>query len=465
MHLASSVQQKDDFIVSLRHEMSLYGYEPVEMPIIQPADLFLTRAGDQIIDRLFTFDRHGQQLALRPEFTAASAYRYTKLNASGTTRWQFSGPIFIDSPVQAAQYFQQTSVGAELIGMSGPAADAEIIGLAAQGVVKHGIRDIRLRIGHTGMTRRLLGSFHLDTRTERFLLNHLPALQEQGKGYVLDLFERSLSVMGTEEVANVQQASVSHPGDMSGHEMLGVLLDATQQGMTMGGRTQDDIARRLFQKRRRLSERSQVISALEFFEAWLEISGSVQSSMALIAELLPADDLTAQALFDEWNITIDLLTQYEINVEWIRIQPHITRNWDYYTGIVFEMSDEDGLLLGGGGRYDELIALIGGEQSVPAVGFAYYVDQILSSKQIASAAEPVPVSIVLTPTNQKQAAHLAHTLRKYRIPVALTQPNNEHSGSHLHVDAQNHAEIEGLRYKLPDDLATLIAVLQRVYHG
>ncbi len=49
-----------------RSSCATYGYEKIETPIIQPADLFLTKAGDQIIHRLFTFERHGAPACAAP---------------------------------------------------------------------------------------------------------------------------------------------------------------------------------------------------------------------------------------------------------------------------------------------------------------------------------------------------------------------------------------------------------------
>jgi histidyl-tRNA synthetase len=51
--------------------------------------------------------------------------------------------------------------------------------------------------------------------------------------------------------------------------------------------------------------------------------------------------------------------------------PHITRGFDYYTGIVFEVFDtntENARSLFGGGRFDGLVALFGGDP-IPAIGF------------------------------------------------------------------------------------------------
>ena len=55
------------------------------------------------------------------------------------------------------------------------------------------------------------------------------------------------------------------------------------------------------------------------------------------------------------------------------------RRLDYYTGFVFEVHDpkrHDGRQIVGGGRYDQLIALIGHGQAIPAVGFSVWLDRI-----------------------------------------------------------------------------------------
>src|SRR6185436_1322693 len=54
------------------------------------------------------------------------------------------------------------------------------------------------------------------------------------------------------------------------------------------------------------------------------------------------------------------------------VDTKITRGFEYYTGMVFEIFDASGenkRSLAGGGRYDNLASLFGGDQ-IPAVGFA-----------------------------------------------------------------------------------------------
>ncbi len=154
-----------DLIADLQALMSRFGYTAVDIPIIENADLFLIKAGDQIIEKLFTFERSGRQYALRPEFTAAAAYRYLQRRESAAVRWQFNGPVFEYRDHESSERFQYLSAGAELIGMAGPYADAEVIALATHGVMKSNAGNWQLVIGHIGLMRQLLAPNARDAST------------------------------------------------------------------------------------------------------------------------------------------------------------------------------------------------------------------------------------------------------------------------------------------------------------
>lgn len=69
-----------------------------------------------------------------------------------------------------------------------------------------------------------------------------------------------------------------------------------------------------------------------------------------------------------------MLTKLGVDYE---IDAGIVRGLDYYTRTVFEfVSEDDGLTVLGGGRYDELVKEVGG-QDTPAVGFAMGVERLL----------------------------------------------------------------------------------------
>jgi histidyl-tRNA synthetase len=65
------------------------------------------------------------------------------------------------------------------------------------------------------------------------------------------------------------------------------------------------------------------------------------------------------------------------------------RGFEYYTGLCFQLLS-GGRKIGGGGRYDDLIPLLGGER-VPACGFAFYLDSVVDilSGEVAGRTEKV----------------------------------------------------------------------------
>jgi histidyl-tRNA synthetase len=450
--------QAISYLASRLEQLMLgFGYEKVETPIIQPAELFLTKAGDQIMHRLFTFERLGRQLALRPEFTALAAHTYVTQHPDDqpVVRWQFNGPIFEETSGDS----QRFSIGAELIGMSGAPAEAEIIALAANGAAEQGLKKWRLVIGHVQLMRILLERFHLDTRTQRFILNHLPALPQSGKAHILDQLDRLLLGRSVQETVATETHS-----ELSTQQMLDVLLDATQHGTTMGGRTRQDVARRLLQKHQRASERGQVVAALDFLEAWSTIKASPEAAFRQIEAMVAPDDTESRRILTQWRSVITLLDDYGISESNIEIQPSLARSWDYYTGIVFELWSEDGLHLGGGGRYDELTRLIGGTRAIPAVGFAYYVDQLIEALPNIQPAPRSIVTITATRDSYPTAIRWAQLLRERGYIVTLfetgtvsQQPlfiadENGNLRRYLRLGTREYTTLESLILDLETDL-------------
>ena len=98
-------------------------------------------------------------------------------------------------------------------------------------------------------------------------------------------------------------------------------------------------------------------------------------------------------------------------------EPEIVRGFDYYTGVVFEVNDtnpENPRALFGGGRYDGLVAMFGGDP-IPAVGFAFgdvtLVD-FLTTHNLLPVAHTAPELFIATPEidDIKEAQALARTL-------------------------------------------------------
>jgi len=104
------------------------------------------------------------------------------------------------------------------------------------------------------------------------------------------------------------------------------------------------------------------------------------------------------------------------------VEPAFARGLEYYTGMIFEVYiPELDIALGGGGRYDRLIELFGGEPT-PAVGCAHGIDRIalaLQAQKTAVGAERGKRVLVLAVNDalKTEALKIAQSLRQSGVIV------------------------------------------------
>lgn len=126
---------------------------------------------------------------------------------------------------------------------------------------------------------------------------------------------------------------------------------------------------------------------------------------------------------EEVGIELQRLTEYLDTVaamglgDYVEVDLRIVRGLAYYTGIVFELFDRKGELraICGGGRYDRLLELVGGEP-LPAVGFGMgdvVLGELLADRGLVPEhARSVDYFVVpVTPDQRGDALRIAHELR------------------------------------------------------
>src|SRR3972149_7382772 len=106
------------------------------------------------------------------------------------------------------------------------------------------------------------------------------------------------------------------------------------------------------------------------------------------------------------------------------VEPTFARGLEYYTGMIFEVYiPELDIALGGGGRYDKLIELFGGEPT-PATGVAHGLDRIVLAMQMQKAAPSTKPEkrVVVVPVKEElrgEGLRIAQKLREAGIPTEV----------------------------------------------
>lgn len=152
-------QENIEKIASLLKQIaSIYGYNPISVPVYETTELFARSAGessDIVTKEMFTFlDKGGRSITLRPEWTAGvmRAIVTNKLYATKDLPLKLSyyGPTFRYERPQAGRYRQFNQMGVENVGVSSPYSDAETITLGYNSLKMIGFSHVILKINSIG---------------------------------------------------------------------------------------------------------------------------------------------------------------------------------------------------------------------------------------------------------------------------------------------------------------------------
>ncbi len=115
-----------------------YGYQEVATPIFEFTEVFARPIGastDIVSKEMYTFtDRGGEELTLRPEYTAGivRAVLSNGLTQSLPLKFFAAGPMFRYERPQKGRFRQFHQIDVELIGVAQPGADIELIARGAE---------------------------------------------------------------------------------------------------------------------------------------------------------------------------------------------------------------------------------------------------------------------------------------------------------------------------------------------
>lgn len=437
-----------------------YAYAPIDLPIIENTELFLRKSGEDIAARLYEFNFKGRRIALRPEVTASVLRAFVEhlQDEPLPLRIQYSGPVFRYEKPQQNRLRQFTLCGAELLGAAGPMADAEVIQLACRGLESLHISNTKLIIGHTGVLEGFLSSLGLRNQLQSFLLRNMENVRKRGMPSVIQALGELFPDLGvsTDGLADKQASD-----DGKSQRLIAILRDMNEdeaRGAITGllhslniridaSRANDEVVDRLLRKIREDEQAPKLRRALDYMRRLSTLVGEPGTVLEGARQLLEDFDVDRRALKALENILEELARYGKLEAE-IELDLGLSRGLHYYTGLIFEVryTDENGeeLQLCGGGRYDNLVSVLGGNDATPALGFAWGIERIasvLDNFEGVTLNRPQVFVVPIAEDDLQYAITVARRLRERGLVVELSIDQRNLRRSLRHADRKDVAVV------------------------
>jgi ATP phosphoribosyltransferase regulatory subunit len=341
------------------------GYVREEPAVLQPAEIFLNRYGEEIRRRTFTLtDPSGRDLALRPDLTIPICREAVLANRSFPARICYNGLVFRHQPGEPHRPTQFFQAGVELLGLDDRAAgDTEILSLAVEALRVCGLKDFSLRIGDLALFGALVDALALPPQWRSRLKRHF-----WRPGYVESLLYWLSHGDG----------AVKLPGRRAEIEAL---LDA-QAEAPLAGRTREEIIARALGRAAEAASLHLEGKVAGAVTQLLDISGPAEESLSKVRALLGTIDINLDSQLAATEARLSVLRSLGVDPARVEFTAHFGRNMEYYTGFVFELwaRDREGpVQVAGGGRYDTMMEMLGAKKPVSAVGCAIRTERALAA--------------------------------------------------------------------------------------
>lgn len=164
--------QKHHLQTEIRKVFDSYGYEEIETPSFEYFEVFSREVGTIPSKDLYKFfDREGNTLVLRPDFTpSVSRACATYFNPEHQViTLSYTGNTFINNSSYQGRLKETTQMGVERIGDDSAEADAELLAMTVECLLKAGLKEFQVSVGQVDYFKSLLQDANLDIEEEENL--------------------------------------------------------------------------------------------------------------------------------------------------------------------------------------------------------------------------------------------------------------------------------------------------------
>ena len=316
------------FISKIRTSYELFGFDPLETPALEYADILTGKYGEEGDKLMYRFKDNGDRdVALRYDLTiplARVVAQYGEIKKP-FKRYQIS-PVWRAENTQRGRFREFYQCDADIVGTTSLLADAEILALGAVTLRKLGVGEFIFRINHREVLKDFYSSLGLDADTQILVLREVDKIDKIGRDGVIE------GLLKIEAVSSAVAENASEAGEAK--SVAEKIVDFAETR----------------------------ISSIEEITKTIEKYPVLELSLKKLQEIID----NAKAL--------------DANLPWV-IDFSIARGLDYYTGMIFETNLVQLPTIGSvfsGGRYDNLVGMFGNRQ-VPAVGASIGLDRLYAA--------------------------------------------------------------------------------------
>ena len=354
----------------LRRTYSLYGFTPLDTPIIEASEVLLAKAGGETEKQIYRFNKGDTDLSLRFDLTVPLA-KYVALHYAELSfpfrRFQI-GKVYRGERAQRGRFreFYQADIDVIGDGKLDIANEAEIPAIIYQTFTALGLKRFQIRVNN----RKILNGFYA----------------------MLGLTEKSGDIMRI----------VDKLDKIGADKVAATLRD--EAGL----------------------EQSAVDEILKF----ISITGSNNKVLSALEKYRGRHELFDTGL-DELNTVVKYLSAFGVPEDHFAVDLTIARGLDYYTGTVYETFMTDHPEIGAicsGGRYDNLAEYYTDKQ-LPGVGIAIGLTRLFyvleEQGYLNDSLNTAPADALILPMTDdlSPAIELATQLRQAGIRTQLyTEP-------------------------------------------
>jgi ATP phosphoribosyltransferase regulatory subunit len=353
------------------------GYRRIAPAILQPAEPFLDLSGEDLRKRLFlTTAPDGSDWCLRPDLTIPVSRDYLASPDAGKPQgYCYLGPVFRHRESGPAEFDQ---AGVESFARTDKAAaDAEMLALGLDATAQYGLAKPVIAMGDVALFTALIAALDLAAAWKRRLIKDF----NRKSNLAADL-ER-LVLGGNLEQPEYQGVLAALQGsNPKGARALVTDLLSIAGINAVGGRSVGEIAERFLEQAALGAGSKLPAEQRALIEQFLAVGGDPDSAAAKLRALARDASIDMNQALDLFETRTGFLAARGIDVARIQFATSFSRGFDYYSGLVFELSDPavtDGPLVAGG-RYDALLTRLGSPEPIPAVGFAVWVERLAALK-------------------------------------------------------------------------------------